>query len=316
LPVMQDDNLLVGTSTGDDAGVYRISETEALIMTVDFFPPIVDDPYTFGQIAAANALSDVYAMGGTPLIGLNIACFPPKGMPLTLLADVLRGGQDKMHEAGALIVGGHTIKDPELKYGLAITGRILIKDIKTNAGAKAGDKLILTKPLGTGIISTALKQGKADPDDVGFIMKQMAELNRTASEIMVRYNANAATDITGFALIGHAYEIAENSNATVRIEAEKVQLIPNALEYSKAGFIPGGLNDNKDNYRGRVLFRREIPGELENLFYDPQTSGGLLISIPAEKAEVLLEEIRAAGIEYAAIIGEVVEKQANLIEIH
>lgn len=313
---MQDDNLLVGTSTGDDAGVYRISETEALIMTVDFFPPIVDDPYTFGQIAAANALSDVYAMGGTPLIGLNIACFPPKGMPLTLLADVLRGGQDKMHEAGALIVGGHTIKDPELKYGLAITGRILIKDIKTNAGAKAGDKLILTKPLGTGIISTALKQGKADPDDVGFIMKQMAELNRTASEIMVRYNANAATDITGFALIGHAYEIAENSNATVRIEAEKVQLIPNALEYSKAGFIPGGLNDNKDNYRGRVLFRREIPGELENLFYDPQTSGGLLISIPAEKAEVLLEEIRAAGIEYAAIIGEVVEKQANLIEIH
>jgi selenide,water dikinase len=191
------------------------------------------------------------------LIGLNIACFPPKGMPLTLLSDVLRGGQEKMGEAGALIVGGHTVKDPELKYGIALTGMILIKNIKTNAGAQPGDHVILTKPLGTGIISTALKRNKANPKDVEFIMKQMIELNKIPSEIMVKHGANAATDITGFALIGHAQEVAENSGVTIRINSRNVPLIPNALEYSREGFIPGGLNDNRDNYRCNVKYERE-----------------------------------------------------------
>lgn len=307
---------MVGTSTADDAGVYKISETEAIIMTVDFFPPIVDDPYTFGQIAAANALSDVYAMGGTPLIGLNIACFPPKGMPLSLLSDVLRGGQEKMLEAGALIVGGHTVKDPELKYGIALTGIIQIKNIKTNAGAQPGDQVILTKPLGTGIISTALKRNKANPEDVEFIMKQMAELNKIPSEIMVKHGAGAATDITGFALIGHAQEVAEYSGMTIRINAQSVPLIPNALKYSREDFIPGGLNDNRDNYQPNVNYEREIPTELDNLLYDPQTSGGLLIFAPPEKTKLMLAEIKAAGIEKASIIGEVIERREKLIEIY
>jgi selenide,water dikinase len=313
---VRDENLLVGTSTADDAGVYKISETEALIMTVDFFPPIVDDPYTFGRIAAANALSDVYAMGGTPLIGLNIVCFPHKEMPLSLLSAVLKGGQDKMQEAGALIIGGHTVKDPELKYGIALTGMILIKNIKTNAGAQPGDQVILTKPLGTGIISTALKSNKANPQDVEFIMKQMAELNKIPSEIMVKYGANAATDITGFALIGHSQEVAENSGVTIRINSRTVPLIPNALDYSRGGFIPGGLNDNRNNYQPNVKYEREISPELENLLYDPQTSGGLLIFAPPEKAALMLAEIKAAGIEQASIIGEVILQREKLIEIY
>jgi selenide, water dikinase len=285
-------------------------------VTVDFFPPIVDDPYLFGQIAAANALSDVYAMGGTPLIGLNIACFPQSDLPLSLLTDVLRGGQDKIQEAGAIIVGGHTVKDKELKYGVAITGKILIKDIKTNANAKAGDYLILTKPLGTGIISTALKRNKADIPDVGFIMAQMAELNKTASEIMVKHNANAATDVTGFSLIGHTHEVASNSGVTIRLNSGKIPLIPNALRYSAEGFIPGGLNDNRKNYEGDVHLEKKISIEMENIFYDPQTSGGLLISAPPESAKTILAEIKSAGILSAEIIGEVVEKRDKMIEIY
>jgi selenide,water dikinase len=285
-------------------------------MTVDFFPPIVDDPYTFGQIAAANALSDVYAMGGTPLIGLNIACFPPKGMPLSLLSDVLRGGQEKMQEAGALIVGGHTVKDAELKYGIALTGMILIKNIKTNAGAQPGDQIILTKPLGTGIISTALKRNKANPEDIEFIMKQMTELNKTPAEIMVKHGAGAATDITGFALIGHSQEVAENSGVTIRINSGNVPLIPNALEYSRQGFIPGGLNDNRSNYQPNVKYESDIPAELENLLYDPQTSGGLLIFARPEKTDLIFKEIKASGIKRASIIGEVVDQREKLIEIY
>ena len=312
---MQDENLLVGTSTADDAGVYKISDTEAIIMTVDFFPPIVDDPYLFGQIAAANALSDVYAMGGTPMIGLNIACFPSSDLPLTLLTDVLRGGQDKISEAGALIVGGHTVKDKELKYGVAVTGRVLIKDIKTNANAQIGDKIILTKALGTGIISTALKGGKASVSDVEAMMKQMAELNKIGSEIMVRHNANSATDITGFGLIGHSSEVAENSGVTLRLEIDKVPLLNNALKYSEQGCIPGGLNDNRANYSPHVKLSARISIDQENLYYDPQTSGGLLIFAPADVSEKMLDELHSAGIDRAAIIGEVVAQEKYCIEL-
>lgn len=312
---MRDDNLLVGSSTADDAGVYKISDTEALIMTVDFFPPIVDDPYLFGQIAAANALSDVYAMGGTPLIGLNIACFPSAEFPLTLLTDVLRGGHDKIQEAGAIIIGGHTIKDKELKYGVALTGRILIKDIKTNANAKVGDKIILTKALGTGIISTALKSGKAVDADVEFMMRQMAELNKYASQIMVKHNAHAATDITGFGLIGHSCEVAENSGVTIKYDSIKIPQLANALKYSQDGCIPGGLNDNRKNYSERIKLNTKISNDLENLFYDPQTSGGLLIFAPADISKSMLDEIHKAGVTDVAIIGEVVKQEKHLIEL-
>ncbi len=312
---MSDENLLVGSSTADDAGVYKISETEALILTVDFFPPIVDDPYLFGQIAAANALSDVYAMGGKPLVGLNICCFPPAEFPLTVLSEILKGGQDKMQEAGALIIGGHTVKDKEIKYGIAVTGRALIKDIKTNANARAGDKLILTKPLGTGIISTALKQNKADQNDVDFIMNLMATLNRTGSEIMVKYNASSATDVTGFGLTGHLLEMARNSSVTARIEAEKLPLIPNALKYSKMGTIPGGLNDNRKTFEGDIKYEREFGKEFSDLFFDPQTSGGLLIAAKPEMAQKILDELHDSGIQEAAIIGEFIEKGDKLIEI-
>jgi selenide,water dikinase len=304
----------VGSSTADDAGVYRISETEALIMSTDFFPPIVDDPYRFGQIAAANALSDIYAMGGKPLVGLNIACFPAD-MPHSLLSEILRGGQEKVQEAGALVIGGHTVKDKELKYGLAVTGRILIKDIKTNANAKPGDLLILTKPLGTGVISTALKNNQADEADVEFIMNQMSELNRIAAEIMVRHEANAATDITGFGLIGHMIELNRSSNVSCRIQSENVPLIPNALGYAR-GFIPGGLNDNRKTFEQDVDIKIDLDQDLETIFYDPQTSGGLLISAPPQKAEIILQELHSEGIESAALIGEVTEKRDNYIEIH
>ncbi len=283
-------------------------------MSTDFFPPIVDDPYRFGQIAAANALSDIYAMGGKPLVGLNIACFPAE-MPHSLLSEILRGGQEKVQEAGALIIGGHTVKDKELKYGLAVTGRILIKDIKTNANAKPGDLLILTKPLGTGIISTALKNNQADETDVEFIMNQMSELNRIAAEIMVRHGANAATDITGFGLIGHMIELSRASIISCKIHSQKVPLIPNALGYAK-GFIPGGLNDNRKTFDKDVDIKIDLDQDLETIFYDPQTSGGLLISAPPEKAEKILQELHSEGIESAAVIGEVTEKQDNYIEIH
>lgn len=313
MPIINDENLLVGSSTADDAGVYRISETEALILTVDFFPPIVDDPYTFGQIAAANALSDVFAMGGKPLVGLNIACFPAD-MPLTILADILRGGQNKVHEAGALIVGGHTVKDKEVKYGVAVTGRILIDDIKTNSSAVVGDLLVLTKPLGTGIISTALKRGKADSPDVDYIMKLMSSLNDIASDCMVRNKASSATDITGFGLIGHALEMARGSNLTFRVRSADVPLIPNALRYSSDGFIPGGLNDNRKTFEPDVEYLNKPEPALEHLLYDPQTSGGLLITASPKNAKAIVDEIKSRASD-AVIIGEVVRKDQKPIVI-
>jgi len=309
-----DENLLVGSSTADDAGVYKISDSEALIMTTDFFPPIVDDAYQFGQIAAANALSDVYAMGGKPLIALNIACFP-SDLPHSLLSEILLGGQDKIREAGALIIGGHTVKDKELKYGLAVTGRILIKDIKTNDNAQVGDQIILTKPLGTGIISTALKNSKADDADVEFIMRQMAELNRAPSEIMVKHNANAATDITGFSLIGHLSEMAQASRISIRLNSKEIPLIENVLRYAKEGFIPGGLNDNRFTFQDDVKLEKKFPEEYINVLYDPQTSGGLVICAPPDKTAIMLKEMQSAGVK-AAIIAEVIEKREHYLEVY
>lgn len=276
-------DLLVSYSTADDAGVFRIGEHLALVQTVDFFPPIVDDPYQFGQIAAANALSDIYAMGGQPLTALNIVCFPKGSMGPEILRAILQGGGDKIEEAGAVVVGGHSINDKELKYGVAATGLVNPNRIVTNAKARAGDRLYLTKPLGTGLITTGIKRNKVGPDLKLIVAEQMAQLNRVASEIMVEHGAHAATDITGFGLLGHAYEMAAASGVSIRLASKQLPLMPQALELAEADMIPGGAHANREFLTNRVLVSHEVTTNLDRVLYDPQTSGGLLIAIPADR---------------------------------
>jgi len=296
LPPSVHPNLLVGYGTADDAGVYKLDDQTALVQTVDFFPPIVDDPYYFGQIAAANALSDVYAMGGKPLTALNIVGFPASTMPGKILSDILRGGMDKVQEAGAVIVGGHSIKDAELKYGLAVTGLIHPSNIKTNSAAKAGDILFLTKPLGTGIITTAIKRQAIDQALTDLVTRQMATLNRFACELMVRFDAHAATDITGFGLLGHAYEMAVGSGVTICLDAAAVPLLPQAMRLAGEGMNPGGANDNRAYLAGHVRISGRIEKNLEQVLYDPQTSGGLFIAVPPDKTESFGAALRDAGL--------------------
>jgi len=287
----------------EDAGVYRLRDDLAIVQTVDFFTPIVDDPRAFGQIAAANALSDVYAMGGKPLTALNIACFPSKKMALSVLNQVLRGGLEKMHEAGVVLLGGHTVEDDELKYGLAVTGTIHPQRVIRNQGARVGDRLVLTKPLGTGIISTAIKAGKASEGAVNKIITSMAFLNRKASELMLEYDVHACTDITGFGLLGHAAEMIENTNVGMVIDAGSVPFFPEAMELAAAGMKPGGLQRNRDFRSPMVVLGDNVYPSLADILFDPQTSGGLLISLPEADAEKLLAEMRRQGIEEAGIIG-------------
>ena len=272
VPRLEDANLLVGFETSDDAGVYKLSPECALVQTADFFTPIVDDPATFGAIAAANALSDVYAMGGRPLTALSILCYPAKG-DLEDLAAILRGGAAKLIEAGCVLAGGHSVNDEEIKFGFAVTGIVHPDRVWTNAGARPGDALILTKPIGTGVIGTALKRGIAGEADVEAATQSMLRLNRTDLE------PHGATDITGFGLIGHAREMALASRVTLEIEAAAVPLLPGALRYAAAGAIPGGLKNNRAFASSCVEVRGAIPPELEDLLYDPQTSGGLLLSV-------------------------------------
>ena len=296
LPPSVHPNLLVGFNKADDAGIYKLDDQTALVQTVDFFPPIVDDPYFFGQIAAANALSDVYAMGGKPLTALNIVGFPASTMPGKILSDILRGGMEKIEEAGAVIVGGHSIKDKELKYGLAVTGIIHPDKIKTNSAAKVGDVLFLTKPLGTGIITTAIKRQAVDQALTDLVVRQMATLNRAAAELMVQFDAHAATDITGFGLLGHAYEMAAGSNVTVRLEADAVPLLPEAVRLAGEGMNPGGANDNRAFLAGHVRVDGRIDKNLEQVLYDPQTSGGLFIAMPPERADSFRTALRGQGL--------------------
>lgn len=306
LPQASDPRLLVGFNTADDAGVFQIGEGRALIQTVDFFTPIVDDPYDFGRIAAANALSDVYAMGGEPLTCLNVVCFPCHG-DLGVLREILRGGAEKISEAGAVLVGGHTVQDDEPKYGLSVTGLIDPKLLVTNAAARPGDRLILTKPLGTGIIATAIKGGAADPAAVSEAIRVMAALNRGAARAMSRVGVKAATDITGFGLVGHALELAEASGVTLSIAAATVPLLPGVRETAGRGLIPGGAHNN----RKHALKRARVAGGqiAELIFCGPETSGGLLMAVPADAAEGLAAELRRqAGSEAAAVIGEVRER--------
>jgi selenide,water dikinase len=290
----------------EDAGVFKLRDDLAIVQTVDFFTPIVDDPYQFGQIAAANSLSDVYAMGGRPLTALNIACFPNAAMDISILSYVLRGGLDKMHEAGVILVGGHTVDDPELKYGLAVTGIIHPDKVIHNSSARPGDRLILTKPLGTGIIGTAIKGGKASEEAVAKIVASMSALNREASELMVETGVNACTDITGFGLLGHASEMIAGTDVGIVINAKAVPLFPEARELAEAGMIPGGLHRNRDFRKNMIDIDEKVPQYLQDILFDPQTSGGLLMAVPEKKASRLLKELQAAGIKEATIIGEVV----------
>ena len=295
----------------DDAGVYKLSDDLAIIQTIDFFTPIVNDPYDFGQIAVANALSDVYAMGGKPLTAMNIVCFPSKTLDISVLQDILRGGIDKMNEAGVVLVGGHSIDDKELKYGLSVTGTVHPKRMLTNSGAKSGDKLILTKPLGTGIINTALKARIVDKKTIENITKYMASLNKKASEYMQEFEVHSCTDITGFGFIGHTYQLAINSQVGIKINTDAMPFFSEAKEFAQKGFRPGGLQRNRDFYNTMVEFSPHVADYMRDILFDPQTSGGLLIVAAPEATELLLEKLHKAGIKDTAIIGEVVDKPAG-----
>jgi len=306
--------LIVGIERADDAGVYKISDEVALIQTIDFFTPIVDDPYWFGQIAAANALSDVYAMGGRPLTAMNVVCFPIKEMPLTILQEILRGGLDKIKEAEAVLVGGHSVEDPELKYGLSVTGIVHPERVIRNQGARPGDRLVLSKPLGTGIINTAIKGGLAGEGTIGKVIKTMATLNREASEVMQQVGVNACTDVTGFGLLGHLCEMVEGSDVGVTIYASRVPYFPEAEEFAKMGLVPGGTYRNREFREQMVNLHPEIPPWLVDILFDAQTSGGLLISVPDERAEELLAKLRERGVK-AVLIGEVTQEHRGEIEV-
>ncbi len=307
LPATTHPDLLVGFNKADDAGVFRISEDLALVQTVDFFPPIVDDPYQFGRIAAANALSDVYAMGGRPVTALNIVGFPDGTMPESLLGDILRGGNEKIEEAGAVVVGGHSVKDRELKYGVAVTGLIDPNKIITNAGAQPGDVLYLTKPLGTGLITTGIKREAIGPELVELVTAQMAQLNRDAAEAMLAVGVHAATDITGFGLLGHGFEMADGSGVTIRLYAAKLPLLPEATRLAAEGMIPGGANANRDYLADKVRVAESVDRNVEHVLYDPQTSGGLFIAVPRDRVTQFEQELKKRDC-FGQAIGQVEEK--------
>jgi len=295
----------VGLEHADDAGVYRLSDDLALIHTIDFFTPIVDDPYTFGQIAAANALSDVYAMGGKPLTAMNVVCFPIHTMDISILQEILKGGLDKMGEAKVTLVGGHSVEDAELKYGLSVTGTIHPKHIITNGGAKPGDKLILTKPLGTGIINTAIKAKMASKQSIAKVIQTMTTLNGNASEIMQTVGVNSCTDITGFGFLGHACEMAKASDVGMVIHTSSIPFFAEAEEYARTGLVPGGTHRNRKFRAHQIEMDPVISPEMIDILFDAQTSGGLLISVAQEKADELLNRLKKEGIEEAVIIGEI-----------
>ncbi len=301
--------------SAEDAGVYKLTDDLAIVLTVDFFTPIVDDPYDFGRIAVANSLSDVYAMGGNPLTALNVVCFPQGMMDISILKEVLRGGLDKMREAGVILVGGHSVEDPELKYGLSVTGVIHPDKVIHNNGARAGDRLILTKPLGTGIISTAIKGGMADEEAINKIVISMTALNRESSEAMQEVGVHACTDITGFGLLGHAAEMIEGTDVGMEIDSTAVPFFPEAKGLAEAGMIPAGLHRNREFRKKMVEISDGVPQYLQDILFDPQTSGGLLIALPHEKAWILLEKLQGKGVAEAAIIGEVVAEHKGRIII-
>jgi selenide,water dikinase len=304
--VPEDKDVLVGLKSPDDAGVYKISPELAIIQTVDFFTPVVDEPYFFGQIAVANALSDVYAMGGTPKTAMNIVCFPSKEMDISILKEILKGGIDKMKEAGVVLVGGHSVDDPELKYGLSVTGFIHPERIITKKGVKEGDFLILTKPLGLGIINTCIKGGIASKQLIDKAISIMTALNKDASELMKEFPVSACTDITGFGLIGHLSEMIVQTGLSALVNTKKVPIIKEAVEFASMGFVPEGTYKNIDFYRPMIEDRLK-DDILLSILFDPQTSGGLLISLPDKEAEKLLKRLWERGIQDAQIVGQIIK---------
>lgn len=311
IPRNIDSNLLVGIDTSDDAAVYKINETTALIQTVDFFTPVVDDPYTFGQIAAANSLSDIYAMGGEPKLAMNIICFP-NCLTTETMTEILRGGNDKVLEAQAMIVGGHTVEDDEPKYGLTVTGFASPEDIVTNSNSKPGDYLILTKPLGIGIINTAIKADMVEKETYEKSVKIMSTLNKKAKDAMMKVGVNACTDVTGFGFLGHTLEMAKGSNTTIKLFSDKIPTIKEAHDFANMGIIPAGAYSNKTFIGDDVIFSDNIKESLKDILYDPQTSGGLLISVDRNKANELLKELENIDTEFS-IVGEVIEKKEHYI---
>lgn len=298
--------MIVGLKLADDAGVYKLRDDLAIVQTIDFITAIVDDPFTFGMIAAANSLSDIYAMGGKPITAMNIVCFPSETLDMSILTRILEGALAKLNEAKVILIGGHSVKDEELKYGLSVTGVIHPQKVITRSGAKIGDKLILTKPLGTGILTTALKAGLLGDETKAKLIEQMATLNMKAAEIMVSLGAHACTDITGFGLIGHACEIAKNSGVSIELYYDRVPYISEVLGFDEMGLSPEGMYANREFRAAMTEGADRVPEGLLDILYDPQTSGGLLISVSPETADMMLNQLRQAGAKEAAIVGQVV----------
>ena len=309
---MKDDNLIVGIETSDDAAVYKLSEDIATIQTLDFFTPVVDDPYTFGQIAAANSLSDVYAMGGKPVVALNIVCFP-NCLDIEILGEILKGGADKVIESGAVVVGGHTVQDDEPKFGLSVTGIVHPDKVLKNCGCHEGDVLIITKPLGVGIVNTAIKGEIASKKVYDEAVKWMSTLNKYAGEIIVNYDIHACTDITGFGIMGHGYEMAEGSNMTLKLNKASIPYIEEAKEYAEMGLVPEGSYNNRAYLEGKYELK-DVEPWMEDILFDPQTSGGLLVSLSKEEGLKLMKEFEEKNIP-AWVIGEAIEKEDKYIVV-
>lgn len=303
---MHDDNLLVGIETSDDAAVYKLTDDIATIQTLDFFTPVVDDPYTFGAIAAANSLSDIYAMGGKPTVAMNIVCFP-SCLPIDILGEILKGGADKVLEAGAVVIGGHSVEDDEPKFGLSVMGVVHPDKILKNHGCKVGDALILTKPLGTGIINTAIKAELASKEVYNEAVNIMTTLNKYAGEIITKYSINACTDVTGFGIMGHGYEMATASDITIKLFKNNIPIVSGAEEFAKMGLVPAGTYNNKKYLLGKYELIN-VEQWIEDVLFDPQTSGGLLISLPKKEVDDIMRELNKLDIK-SAVIGEVIAKE-------
>lgn len=311
LPV--DENLLVGLEPADDAAVYRITDELALVQTLDFFPPMVDDPFSFGKIAACNALSDIYAMGGEPKTAMNIVAFPSQTMDISVLRTIIEGGLSILREAGVALVGGHTVDDAELKYGLSVTGYINPSSILTKRNLTVGDSLILTKPLGTGIVATAIKAGLADQDVTDRVIRSMSTLNRLAAKVMCDFTVHACTDITGFGFVGHLAEMVVDSGFGARIYSSALPIYKEALEWADMGLIPAGTYTNRD-FRGKfVEFSSNVNRNIQDILFDPQTSGGLLIAVEKDEAEDMLTKLKSCGVVSAAIVGQVISAPVDMI---
>jgi len=315
LPTFDHPDVIVGTETNDDAGVFRLRDDLAIVNTVDFFTPIVDDPFVFGQVAAANAISDIYAMGAEPRTALNIVAFPRGTMPIEVLGEILRGGSEKAREAGVVVIGGHSIIDEEVKYGMAVTGEVHPDRVIRNVGVQEGDALVLTKALGTGIITTALKERKAAQESIDAAVRSMTTLNGVSSRVMRRFAVHACSDVTGFALLGHAQEMAAGTHVTIVLEAAALPLLPGALELAEAGHLTGGCRRNRAYLQDKVSVDTSVRPGLVEIGFDPQTSGGLLIALPSADAPRLVAELHASGVTAATIVGYATARRAPRVQL-